>query len=643
MTLATLPLLVALAATEGTVTSFALLVGNNRSLQLARPDLHYADDDALKYQAVFLRQMPADHVKLLARPDQETAGLMPLQSAAARAPDHVELEHATVELAQLVQAAKGRNETTALFVVFAGHGDVERGQGYMELEDGPWTRDQLKEVLVRVGADAAHLILDSCNSFFVVHPRRPGGRVWATPADITQGLSVPGMDVGVFLSTDSEAQVYEWSQLQSGLFSHAVRSGLMGGADANGDQRITYQELYAFVVTANAGIVNSAYRPHVFFRSPKANSTLLDLRTVGGKRVRITQAHARHTLRSPLGVRWWDIRTEEGFEPWMVVDAEDDTWATEDEVDGRPVVQERGVETDAPLRPAPTSGRGASAVFDQYFSMPFGPDALLLVGLQEDRAPPPVFGLTREAEHRLVAQLGLMARAKRIQQLAAAAIFPLAALAPAPLVLGLVAGAAVLWAPGLPSAFRAFSDQELAVLAFPTLLGASAAFVGLGVLANSAAALPVLVAAAAAVGAWVLRDAGSTPGTAEGALEQRLRRAPGAPRERAAHLVDSLRAFEQDLNYRRMRTVLGVGLLGTLGAAAVLGCVVTMGVVLGLQSAGGTRAPTLAAQALVGVGALLAAVVLLAAAGASLLLPQQDLLLSRLVAEAAQPTPGDAP
>jgi len=41
--------------------------------------------------------------------------------------------------------------------------------------------------------------------------------------------------VGVFLSTSAESEVFGWSELQSGVFSHAVRSGLMGAADANHD------------------------------------------------------------------------------------------------------------------------------------------------------------------------------------------------------------------------------------------------------------------------------------------------------------------------------------------------------------------------------------------------------------------------
>src|SRR5262249_25541258 len=150
------------------------------------------------------------------------------------------------ELAGRIRREQAAGKDTDFYFVYAGHGDVDRGRGFLELRDGAFTSDDLERLLKRVAATRSHVILDSCNSFFVINSRKPGGTRFATPEDATRSLSARLPNVGVFLSTSAEAEVFEWSELQSGIFSHAVRSGLAGAADANGDGVVSYQELAAF-------------------------------------------------------------------------------------------------------------------------------------------------------------------------------------------------------------------------------------------------------------------------------------------------------------------------------------------------------------------------------------------------------------
>src|SRR5205823_1070573 len=49
--------------------TFALIVTNNRSASLERPDLNYADDDGARYHALFRAVAPAENVVLLTRFD----------------------------------------------------------------------------------------------------------------------------------------------------------------------------------------------------------------------------------------------------------------------------------------------------------------------------------------------------------------------------------------------------------------------------------------------------------------------------------------------------------------------------------------------------------------------------------------------
>ncbi len=106
-------------------------------------------------------------------------------------------------------------------------------------------------MLKSIPSTRSHVILDSCNSFFVLNARKPGGQRLAVTAEAAKSLSDRLPNVGVFLSTSAEAEVFEWSELQSGIFSHAVRSGLLGGADADGDGEVSYDELRGFIEVAS--------------------------------------------------------------------------------------------------------------------------------------------------------------------------------------------------------------------------------------------------------------------------------------------------------------------------------------------------------------------------------------------------------
>ncbi len=165
--------------------------------------------------------------------------------------------------------------------------------------------------------DELHIVLDSCNSWFVISPRRAGGQFFPTPAEATRALVERLPNVGVLVSTSAESEVYEWSELQSGVFSYALRSGLVGGADANHDGDLTYAELAAFIDTATKGIRNPNYRPRVFARGPGGGTSqgfasLNDeaatvLVTTKGQPVRLR-------VRDGEGIRLFDVNLSGGPE-----------------------------------------------------------------------------------------------------------------------------------------------------------------------------------------------------------------------------------------------------------------------------------------------------------------------------------------
>ncbi|MEN9581538.1 MAG: hypothetical protein RJA70_4547, partial [Pseudomonadota bacterium] len=204
---------------------FAVVIGNNKSLNARRPDLHYADDDAARYFQI-LQTMAPERVSLLSEFDRDTRRLFPEVESQAQRATRAGLLALGQSLKQQVSAANAAGHETELYFVFAGHGDVAQGEGFVELADARLTSSDLEQWLRAIPFTRAHVILDSCNSFFMLGVRKPGGRHFATSEDAARSLSSKLPNVGVFLSTSAEGEAFEWSEIQSGIFSHVVRSGL---------------------------------------------------------------------------------------------------------------------------------------------------------------------------------------------------------------------------------------------------------------------------------------------------------------------------------------------------------------------------------------------------------------------------------
>jgi hypothetical protein len=260
------------ALAQPTVHTFALVIANNRSTASTQPDLQYADDDGARYYRLFRSIAAEPDVVLLTHFDRASQLAYGPLSEAARAPSQSELLAARDRLGRAIGRAKAAGEQTVLYLLYAGHGEMRDGRGLLDLDDAQIDGAFIeRELLDRLPADAKHVLLDSCNSFFVMNPRKPGGKRWATPQDMAFGFSARHPEVGLFLSTNSESEVYEWSELESGVFSHEVRSGLSGGADADQSGDISYLELAGFIDRANRGIARESLRPHLFFRGPHGN------------------------------------------------------------------------------------------------------------------------------------------------------------------------------------------------------------------------------------------------------------------------------------------------------------------------------------------------------------------------------------
>src|SRR5258707_4474184 len=154
--------------------SFALIVGVNKSVDADVATLRYADDDAARYLDLFRSLGARSYV--LTRPDANTRKLHPQVAAEALLPIQSDFERATTSLAADVEQARRRGVKTILYFVYAGHGNVKEGRGYLALEDGRLGASELEtEILGRIHSDQTHLIVDACYSYFLTLERGPGG------------------------------------------------------------------------------------------------------------------------------------------------------------------------------------------------------------------------------------------------------------------------------------------------------------------------------------------------------------------------------------------------------------------------------------------------------------------------------------
>ena len=313
-TAAALLLLAALPArAQEPHATFALIIGVNQSVDPELPALRYADDDAARYLDLF-RTLGA-RTYLLARLDENTSRLHPQALAEAMLPRKEEFDRAVADLAQDVAHAKEQGVATEVFFVYAGHGNVRDGQGYISLEDARLTgRDLSRALLDQIPATRIHFIIDACYSFLVAYGRGPGGQRRPLEEGFSQAMQLStDPRVGLLLSTSSARESHEWEGIQGGVFSHEVRSGLYGAADADGDGEVSYREIAAFVQRANAAIPNERFRPDVWARPPLGSGRLLDLHAGLAHRLEIDGEHAaRYLLEDNRGVRLADFHNAQG-------------------------------------------------------------------------------------------------------------------------------------------------------------------------------------------------------------------------------------------------------------------------------------------------------------------------------------------
>ena len=292
---------------------FAVVVGVNRPLGKHTLRLRYADDDAILFHRLFAS---VGDSTLLVSPDDATRRLH--GSLKAATPLRQNLVAALESTFARMDEARERGLKPQFYFIYSGHGDVKNNQGYLALEDARLTSDDLARlVLARSPAINNHVVVDACRSYYLVQEKRAGGERRPIKGRFHQPESLLRRfpHTGFLLSTSSDENSHEWAEFQAGIFSHEVRSGLLGPADANRDGQVTYDEIWAFIETANRRIPNERFRPTIFMRPPRGDGSrhLLDMRRFRGASILVPGRQAgRYMVEDRYGVRLADLHTAPG-------------------------------------------------------------------------------------------------------------------------------------------------------------------------------------------------------------------------------------------------------------------------------------------------------------------------------------------
>jgi hypothetical protein len=285
--------LVLAAPAAARTKTYAVIVAENRSLDPGVRPLQFADDDGAKTWELF--SLFADRASLFVVLDRDTARMHPDAARHAESPERASIFYQLARYNAEMERDILRGDEPELFFIYAGHGDVDPdGQGYINLRDGKLTRAELyRDIVGPSKARFVHVIIDACKSYFMVNARG-NTRKWqddrVAPAESEKSqsqlqafLEEEQLDryprAGVIVATSGVQETHEWARYRGGILSHELRSALSGAADVNGDGRIEYSELRAFLAAANARVRNPEARVDVFARAPALDRhrALIDL------------------------------------------------------------------------------------------------------------------------------------------------------------------------------------------------------------------------------------------------------------------------------------------------------------------------------------------------------------------------------
>ncbi len=223
------------------VERFAVVVGNDAGQPPEAP-LRWAEADAARVADVL----------------QEVSGVRPENLVVLRGQDADTVRRALIAVNQRIRDA---GHETMLLVYYSGHADASALHlGATSLELG-----ELEQLVRGSAAGFRMLVLDACRSGALT---RVKGGTPIPPFELAVSERLPG-EGAVFLTSSSASEdSQESDELRGSFFTHALVSGLLGAADADGDGLVTLEEAYrhAYDATVRGSSRSRSGLQHPTFR-----------------------------------------------------------------------------------------------------------------------------------------------------------------------------------------------------------------------------------------------------------------------------------------------------------------------------------------------------------------------------------------
>jgi uncharacterized caspase-like protein len=155
------------------------------------------------------------------------------------------------ELSERAAAARAGGDRTVLLVYYSGHAR----DGALRLGAGKIPLDELRASLETAPADVRIGLLDSCRSGAIARPKgvRP-----APAFDVSTAEEQGPTGLVLIASSAADEDSQESDAIGASWFTHHLASGLLGGADASADGRVTLAEAYAYAYARTVGSTASS-------------------------------------------------------------------------------------------------------------------------------------------------------------------------------------------------------------------------------------------------------------------------------------------------------------------------------------------------------------------------------------------------
>jgi hypothetical protein len=296
---------------------YAVIVGYNGAAE-GLPGLRFADDDAVRFSLLlsgFAPDAAGARVALLTRVDEESRRGLTAAGLVVRPtgpPTRSALQAALADVGRALAARPPGAPPPTFYFVYAGHGLA--GRILLEPEAGEATTGltghELQAAVAELGRAApglrSYLFLDACRSQSLFTERGGDGGAALGPdlsAEIEaleRRAAATASSIGVLTAAFAGKSAGEVRALGAGYFSHVLASGLAGAADADGDERVTFAELAAFVAYNTERL--GAQRPWFSPPGGELGAPVVDLRGARA-RLELTEAPAGRYLIEAAGGR----------------------------------------------------------------------------------------------------------------------------------------------------------------------------------------------------------------------------------------------------------------------------------------------------------------------------------------------------